>query len=149
MKVAIACDHAGFSLKQPVSQMVAHLGHDVLDLGAHQFDKDDDYPDFTRYVGQAIQHDQAERGIVICGSGVGAAVAATKMKGIRAGLCHDTYSASQCVEHDAVNVLCLGARVIGEALANEVVKAFLGAQFSGEPRHQRRLEKVNAIEAVG
>lgn len=146
MKVAIACDHGGYSLKVPVVDLVRRLGHEVLDLGAHQYNKDDDYPDFARYVGQAIQHQQADRGILICGSGVGASVAATKLRGVRAAVCHDTYSARQGVEHDDVNVLCLGARIIGEAAAVELATAFLGARFSAEARHARRLEKVRAME---
>ena len=149
MKIAIACDHGGFILKQPMTELLEALGHEVLDLGAHQLDPADDYPDFARYVGQAIQHGQAERGILICGSGVGAAVAANKIGGVRAGLCHDTYSAHQGVEHDDMNVLCMGARIIGDELARELVKAFVGAAFSGEQRHARRLEKVKAIEAAG
>ena len=149
MKIAIACDHGGFPLKGLIVELVASLGHEVADLGAHDLAPQDDYPDFARYVGQAIQHGHANRGILICGSGVGASVAANKMKGVRAGLCHDAYSAVQCVAHDDVNVLCLGARIVGSALAAELVKAFVSAQFAGEPRHARRLEKVNAMEAVG
>jgi ribose 5-phosphate isomerase B len=149
MKIAVACDHGGFALKDALIDQLKALGCEVLDLGAHQFDKDDDYPDFSRYVGQAIQHHQAERGIIICGSGVGAAVAANKLRGVRAGLCHDTYSAAQCVEHDDVNVLCLGARVVGDMVARELVRAFVSAKFTGEERHARRLEKVNALEAAG
>ena len=149
MKIAIACDHGGFPLKDEIAELVRSLGHEVADLGAHQFDPHDDYPDFARYVGQAIQHRQAQRGILICGSGVGSCVAANKLKGVRAGLCHDTYSAAQCVEHDDVNVLCLGARVVGAALARELVRAFVSAEFSAEERHARRLEKVQAIESVG
>ncbi len=147
MKVVIACDHGGFELKGGVVKQLESLGHEVADLGAYQYDAEDDYPDFARYVGQAIQHRHAERGIIICGSGVGASVTANKIKGVRAGLCHDTYSAGQCVEHDDVNVLCLGARIVGTALAAELVKAFVDATFTGEARHVRRLNKVNAIEA--
>jgi ribose 5-phosphate isomerase B len=149
MKIAIACDHAGFPLKETVRQQLAKLGQEVVDLGAHKCDPLDDYPDFARYVGQAIQHQQADRGILICGSGVGACVAANKMKGVRAGLCHDTYSAGQSVEHDAVNVLCIGARIIGPSLAEQIVAAFVQAKFTGEERHQRRLDKVNALESAG
>lgn len=147
MKIAIAADHGGFPLKGSLAQMIRGMGHEVLDLGAHEFDSDDDYPDFARYVGQAIQHGQAERGIILCGSGVGATVAANKMKGVRAAICHDAYSAAQGVQHDDMNVLCLGARIIGESLAKVLVEAFVGATFSGEERHHRRLEKVEAIEA--
>lgn len=149
MKVALAADHAGLPLKEEIADLMTSLGHEVLDLGAHQYDKDDDYPDFARYIGQAIQHGQAERGVLLCGSGVGASIAATKMKGVRAAVCHDAYSAAQGVEHDDLNVLCLGSRIIGGAVAEVLVRAFLNATFTGEPRHQRRLDKVLAIEAAG
>ncbi|HEX7008653.1 MAG TPA: ribose 5-phosphate isomerase B [Phycisphaeraceae bacterium] len=149
MKIAVACDHGGLALKAPLIQTLQELGHDVVDLGAHQLDPQDDYPDFARYVGQAIQHQQAERGVLICGSGVGACIAANKLTGVRAGLCHDAYSARQGVEHDNMNVLCLGARVIGPELAKDLVRAFASAQFSGEARHLRRLEKIKAMEASG
>ena len=146
MKIALACDHGGFSLKKPVAELIESLGHKVLDLGAHAHDPDDDYPDFARYVSQALQHGQAQRAVLICGSGIGASVAATKHTGVRAAVCHDAYSAHQGVEHDDLNVLCMGARVVGVALAEELVKAFVGAAVTGEERHQRRLEKVKAIE---
>ena len=149
MKVALAADHAGLPLKEEIAALVTSLGHEVMDLGAHQFDKDDDYPDFARYIGQAIQHGQAERGVLLCGSGVGASIAANKMKGVRAAVCHDAYSAAQGVEHDDLNVLCLGSRIIGGAVADVLVRAFLSATFSGETRHQRRLDKVLAIEEAG
>jgi RpiB/LacA/LacB family sugar-phosphate isomerase len=145
MKVAIAADHAGYPLKEIVLEVVYQSGHEVLDLGTHSTESVD-YPDYAEKLGRSIQAGKAERGILLCGSGVGAAVAANKMRGIRAGLCHDTYSAHQSVEHDDVNVLALGARVIGSALAADIVKAFLGAEFSGEERHRRRLEKVLALE---
>ncbi len=148
MKIAIACDHGGYPLKQPLADLMQALGHEVLDLGAHELNPTDDYPDFARYVGQAIQHGQAQRGVLICGSGVGASVAANKLDGVRAAVCHDTYSAGQGVEHDDMNVLCLGARIVGEALAVELVKAFVSTSFTDEPRHTRRLEKVKAIEAA-
>ena len=148
MKIAIAADHAGYPLKAPTIELLESLEHHVLDLGAHKVDPVDDYPDYARYVGQAIQHGQADRGILICGSGIGACVAANKLKGVRAGVCHDTYTAHQSVEHDDVNVLCVGARVIGTAVAGELIKAFVSAQFSREERHVRRLEKVLAIEAA-
>jgi ribose 5-phosphate isomerase B len=122
------------------------LGYDVIDCGAYTLDPADDYPDWSRKVGEAIQHGEAERGVIICGSGVGASIAATKMRGIRAALCHDTYSAHQGVEHDDMNVLCLGARVIGEELAKELVRAFAAARFSGGERFQRRLNKILEIE---
>jgi ribose 5-phosphate isomerase B len=149
MKIAVAADHGGFALKQTVADTLTALGHTVLDLGAHAYDAGDDYPDFARYVGQAIQHKQADRGIILCGSGVGACVAANKMRGVRACVCHDTYSAAQGVEHDDMNVLCLGSRIIGSALAEELTRAYATAVFSGETRHCRRLEKVLAIEAAG
>ncbi|MEM9020310.1 MAG: ribose 5-phosphate isomerase B [Planctomycetota bacterium] len=149
MKVAIAADHAGLPLKEPMSELIQSLGHEVLDLGAHEYDKDDDYPDFARYIGNAIQHGQAERGVLLCGSGVGASITANKMTGIRAAVCHDAYSAGQGVEHDDMNVLCLGSRIVGESLADTLVRAFLEASFTGEARHQRRLEKVLAIEKSG
>jgi ribose 5-phosphate isomerase B len=149
MKIALAADHAGYGLKDAVADLLRSQGHEVLDLGAHQLDSADDYPDYARYVGQAIQHDQAKRGVLLCGSGIGACVAANKLRGIRAGVCHDTYSARQSVEHDDVNVLCIGARIVGPSVAEELVKAFVGANFSGDERHQRRLEKVKAIETEG
>lgn len=149
MKVALAADHAGLPLKAEIAELVKSLGHEVLDLGAHQYDKDDDYPDFARYIGQSIQHAQADRGILLCGSGVGASIAANKMKGVRAAVCHDAYSAAQGVEHDDLNVLCLGSRIVGGAVADVLVRAFLGAHFSKESRHQRRLDKVLAIEKSG
>jgi ribose 5-phosphate isomerase B len=149
MKIAVACDHAGFALKKPTMDLLKAMGHEVLDLGAHQYDPADDYPDFARYVGQAIQHGHAERAVLVCGSGVGASIAANKLRGVRAGVCHDTYSAHQGVEHDNVNVLCLGARIVGESLAEEIVRTFIDAKFSGEERHKRRLEKVAALEEAG
>ncbi|MGA7708714.1 MAG: ribose 5-phosphate isomerase B, partial [Acidobacteriaceae bacterium] len=148
MKIAIGSDHAGFELKQEVRKFIADLGHEVLDVGAFEEDPSDDYPDFAESVGTVLHEKKAERGVLICGSGVGVSVAANKMPGIRAAMCHDTYSAHQGVEHDNMNVIVLGARIIGSALANEVVGAFLKAQFqSNEPRFVRRLNKVNAIEA--
>jgi ribose 5-phosphate isomerase B len=146
MRVALAADHAGFELKGMLAPVVASLGHEVLDLGTGS-PSPVDYPDFAEAVGSALRGGRAERGILICGSGVGAAVAANKIPGIRAGLCHDSYSAHQGVEHDDMNVLVLGARVIGPALAAELVRAFLAARFTGEERHRRRLEKVRAMEA--
>ncbi|MEQ9460315.1 MAG: ribose 5-phosphate isomerase B [Phycisphaeraceae bacterium] len=148
MKIAIAADHAGFPLKAALSELLRELGHEVLDLGANELDPKDDYPDFARYVGNAIQHKQADRAVLLCGSGVGASIAASKMKGVRAAVCHDTYSAHQGVEHDDMNVLCLGARIIGIEPAREIVKAFASARFTAEERHRRRLEKVLAIEAA-
>jgi ribose 5-phosphate isomerase B len=145
LRVALGADHGGFSLK---NELVARLYEtfEVLDLGASAFDRDDDYPDFALALAQAVASGQAQRGILVCGSGVGACIAANKVPGVRACLCHDTYSAHQGVEHDDMNVLCLGARVVGPELAVELVEAFLKANFSGETRHRRRLEKVLAIE---
>jgi ribose 5-phosphate isomerase B len=145
MKVAIGADHAGFPLKGEVLELVRGLGHEAIDLGTDSTDPVD-YPDIARAVGEAIQAGRAERGVLLCGSGVGAAIAATKMRGIRSGVCHDTYSAHQSVEHDDVNVLALGARIIGPALAVELVSAFLKASYSGEERHARRLRKVAELE---
>jgi RpiB/LacA/LacB family sugar-phosphate isomerase len=145
MKIAIAADHAGFELKERIKTHVLQLKHDPLDLGT-QNTGPVDYPDFAEALGLAVRDGKADRGILICGSGVGASVAANKIPGVRAGLCHDHYSAHQGVEHDDMNVLVLGGRVIGESVALELVAAFLGAKYSGEERHQRRLEKVKAIE---
>ena len=145
MRIAIGADHAGFPLKETMAAFVRETGHEVLDLGTHSTTPVD-YPDFAEAVGQALLDGRAERGIVICGSGVGASVAANKLPGVRAGLCHDTYSAHQGVEHDDMNVLVLGARVVGPALAQDLVRAFLGARFTGEERHRRRLQKVRALE---
>ncbi len=146
MNIAVGCDHGGFALKQTVIDELKKQGHAIVDCGARSFDAADDYPDFARAVGAAIQRGDAVRGIVICGSGVGASIAATKMRGVRAAVCHDTYSAHQGVEHDDMNVLCLGARIVGDELAKEIVRAFVAAKFSGEARHQRRLNKVLEIE---
>jgi ribose 5-phosphate isomerase B len=146
MKVAIAADHGGFPLKADIVEVLTQAGHEPLDLGAHEYITGDDYPDYAVLVGRAVQSGQAERGIVICGSGVGACIAANKMTGIRAGVCHDTYSAHQGVEHDDMNVLCCGARIIGVELAREIVLAFVGASFNIGERYQRRLNKVLKIE---
>ncbi len=149
MRVAFAADHAGAAFKDEVRARLerADLGHELIDLGGDGSDPDDDYPDFAERLGEAVRDGRADRGILICGSGVGAAIAACKMRGIRAAVCHDTYSARQGVEHDDMNVLVLGARVIGPEPALECARAFLGATFSGEDRHRRRLGKVLAIEA--
>jgi ribose 5-phosphate isomerase B len=146
MRVAVASDHAGFSLKGKVVEYLGSLGHSVEDLGTYDTTSVD-YPDFAEAVAKAIRGERAERAVLICGSGVGASVAANKFRGIRAGLCHDTYSAHQGVEHDHMNVLVLGGRVIGQALAHELVGAFVGAKQSQEERHLRRLAKIAAIEA--
>ena len=144
-RIAIGADHGGFTLK---NELATHLQeeYEVVDLGAHELDPDDDYPDVAKAVASAVASGQAERGIIICGSGVGACITANKLRGIRACLCHDTYSAHQGVEHYDMNVLCLGARVIGQELAIELATAFLKAKFSAAARYQRRLEKVLAIE---
>ena len=146
MRVAIGTDHAGFALKATVVETVETLGHSVVDCGATQVDPGDDYPDFAAAVAQAVLDGRAERGVLLCGSGVGASVAANKFTGIRCALCHDTFSARQGVEDDAMNVLALGARVIGPALAAELVSAFLHAKFSSAERHRRRLAKVESFE---
>jgi RpiB/LacA/LacB family sugar-phosphate isomerase len=145
VRVAIGSDHAGFDLKEHVRALVAQLGHTPLDMGTHSRDPVD-YPDFAAAVGRAVTDGRADRGVVLCGSGVGASVAANKVAGVRAGLCHDHYSAHQGVEHDDMNVLVMGARVIGPEVADELVRAFLGARFSGEERHVRRLNKVLDLE---
>ncbi len=149
MHVAFAADHAGAALKAELIRRIAAAGDDLelIDLGGDGSDPDDDYPDFALRLGLAISAGEADRGILICGSGVGASVAANKIRGVRAAVCHDTYSSHQGVEHDDMNVLTLGARVIGAELAFECAQAFLAASFSGEPRHRRRLGKVLAIEA--
>lgn len=145
MRVAIACDHAGFPLKETIIETVKNSGHEPIDLGTYNTDSVD-YPDYAEKLGQAILDGMAERGILICGSGVGASIAANKIQGIYCGLCHDTYSAHQGVEHDDMNVLAMGARIIGTEVAKELVVAFLGAQFTAEERHQRRVGKVREIE---
>ncbi|HEY7124982.1 MAG TPA: ribose 5-phosphate isomerase B [Ktedonobacterales bacterium] len=147
MRVAVGMDHGGYPLKQTILEEIRKEGHEPVDVGAFSLDPGDDYPDFARAVGEAIISGRAERGVLVCGSGVGASVAACKMKGIRASVCHDHYSAHQGVEHDNMNVLCLGARIIGSELAVDLIKAFLAATFSGEARHVRRLQKVEAMEA--
>ncbi len=145
MTIAIGCDHGGFPLKQTVMETVQKAGHSVIDLGTHSTDAVD-YPDFSEAVARAVLEGKAERGIIICGSGVGATVAANKFKGIRAGLCHDTFSARQGVEDDDMNVITMGARIIGPLLAIEIIQAFLKASFSNAERHVRRLNKVKSFE---
>ena len=146
MKIAIASDHAGFELKENLKGLIKGLGHEVTDLGTDSATKPVDYPDFAAKAALEIRAGRAERAIVVCGSGVGACVAANKFAGVRAGLCHDTYSARQGVEHDDINILCLGARVIGVELASEVTRSYLAASFTGEERHKRRLGKIAAFE---
>jgi RpiB/LacA/LacB family sugar-phosphate isomerase len=145
MRIALGADHAGFELKQHVLAFVRELGHEAIDLGTNG-PSPVDYPDFAAAVGLAVRDKKADRGVVVCGSGVGACVAANKLRGVRACVCHDTYSAHQGVEHDDMNVLVLGGRIIGSELARELVRSFLGASFSNEERHARRLGKVIAIE---
>ena len=146
MKIAIGADHGGFELKQALVEILKKSNYEVIDVGNLTYDPVDDYPDFAIKVVESVASGKAERGIIICGSGVGACITANKFKGIRAGLCHDTYSAHQGVEHDAMNVLCLGARIIGIELAKELVFSFLNAKFIKEERFVRRLEKVNSID---
>jgi ribose 5-phosphate isomerase B len=146
MRIALCADHAGFLLKQELAAFMASEGHEVLDLGTHSR-APVDYPDVAEEVAQALSEGRAERGVAVCGSGAGVSIAANKFPGIRAAVCHDTYTAHQAVEHDSLNVLCLGARVIGPSLAADIVRAFLGASFSREERHQRRLEKILTIES--
>ena len=149
MQIALGADHAGLPLKETLKPWLASAGHHIHDLGAHTLDPDDDYPDFAAAVARAIAAGDAERGIILCGSGIGASITANKIAGIRAGLCHDTYSAHQGVEHDAMNILCLGARIVGPDLAKEILTAFLSAAFQPEPRFQRRLDKLLQVEAAG
>jgi len=145
MRIAVSADHAGFEMKRDLAGVLSAWGHEVLDLGTHSTTAVD-YPDCAEAVAAALTARRAERGIIVCGSGAGVSIAANKFPGIRAAVCHDTYSAHQAVEHDDMNVLCLGARVIGGALAQEIAAAFLGATFAGTERHLRRLNKILAIE---
>ncbi len=146
MRIAIGADHGGYPLNESVIRELDAAGHEILDFGTHVGSRPDDYPDYALKVGQAVRDNEADIGILICGSGVGASVAANKLSGIRAALCGDTYSAHQSREHDDCNVLCLGARVTGEELALDIVRAFVAARFTGQERHQRRLAKVAEIE---
>jgi ribose 5-phosphate isomerase B len=149
MKVAFAADHAGWALRGRLFAELSALGHELVDVGSPEIVAGDDYPDVAVAVARAVTSGRAERGLLVCGSGVGAAIAANKVIGIRACMCHDSFSARQGVEDDDMNVLCLGARVIGEELAAELVKDFLGATFSGAERHRRRVEKIAALERAG
>ena len=146
MRVAVGADHAGVPLNQAVIDEVRKLGHEVVDLGTHDVSQPDDYPDYAAAVAAKVVSGECERGILVCGSGVGVTVAANKILGVRACMCHDTYSAHQGVEHDDMNVLCIGARVVGRELALEIVRAFMNARFTGEERHLRRLNKILALE---
>ncbi|MBA13049.1 MAG: ribose 5-phosphate isomerase B [SAR202 cluster bacterium] len=146
MKIALAADHNGFELKAIISEVLKKAGHAVLDVGPHSFDPLDDYPDYAKILAKSVSEKESDRGIMICGSGVGASVAANKVKGVRAAMCHDLYSAHQGVEHDDLNVLCLGSRIIGSEVARELVITFVNAEYTHEERHQRRLEKVLDME---
>ncbi len=146
MKIGIAADHGGFELKQQIVSLLTEKGYKVTDFGADTLDRQDDYPDFVAPLARAVASGLADRGIAICGSGVGAAIVANKVKGVRAALITETYSARQGVEHDDLNLLCLGGRVIGPELAKELISAFLEARYTGEERHERRLEKLAQLE---
>jgi ribose 5-phosphate isomerase B len=148
MQIGIAADHGGFALKEEVAASLREAGHEVVDFGAYQLTPDDDYPDFIIPLARAVAAKQVERGVALCGSGIGASVAANKVAGVRAGLIHDVFSARQGVEDDDMNVFCLGGKVIGSALALELIQVFLTARFSNAPRHRRRLKKVQALEPV-
>jgi len=148
MRIAVGADHGGYPLNERVIEELRQAGHELIDFGTHDGSIPDDYPDYAKQVGEAVQNSIADIGILICGSGVGAAVAANKLRGIRAALCGDTYSAHQSREHDDCNVLCLGARVTGVELALEILRAFVAAKFSGEERHRRRLSKIEKLEAT-
>ncbi len=149
MIVAIATDHGGYSLKEAVTEAIRAAGHEPLDLGADAYYSSDDYPDYAALAGQALQQRRAERAVLICGSGVGICIAANKIEGVYACVCHDTYMAHQGVEHDSMNALCLGGRVIGDSLAKEIVGSFLSAEFSHEERHLRRTNKICSLEVTG
>ena len=146
MRIAIGTDHAGFPLRETVLRVIGETGNDALDLGAHEYEATDDYPDRAAPVADAVASGEADRGIVVCGSGIGASIAANKYRGVRASVCHDAFSAAQGVEHDDMNVLCIGARVIGTAIAESVIKSFIDADLVEEPRFLRRLDKLIAIE---
>jgi ribose 5-phosphate isomerase B len=146
MKVAAAFDHRGVKLRERVLEEIVRAGHEPIDLGTNAPEPKIDYPDKAQEVGEAIQKGGAERGVLVCGSGVGASIAACKLDGIRAAICHDTFSAHQGVEHDDMNVLCIGSEIVGAELAGELVRAFMGAKFDGGERYQRRLDKIEALE---
>lgn len=146
MKIVIGADHAGFELKEYIAQALKEDGYETVDVGAYEYDSDDDYPDFAEAVGRAVAAGRGERGILVCGSGVGACVTANKIKGIRACLCHDIYSATQGVEHDDMNVLCLGGQIVGKILALKLVHGFLSAGYIGSGRYKRRVDKILALE---
>jgi len=149
MRIALATDHGGFNLKSTVVEAIINNGHEVIDLGSEQVEAGDDFPDYAEKAARALQQNLAERAILMCGSGIGMCIAANKFKGVNASVCHDTYSAHQGVEHDGMNTLCLGGRIIGTELTTEIVKAFLSAKFIKEPRFERRVNKINKIEKQG
>jgi ribose 5-phosphate isomerase B len=146
MRLGIAADHAGFELKRDLSKDLRAAGHEVVDYGAHRFDPEDDYPDLVAPLAKAVATKEVERGIAICGSNIGACIAANKIVGVRAGPCSDNYSAHQGVEHDDMNVICLGGRVLGYAVAWELIQTYIAARFTGEERHRRRLQKIARLE---
>ena len=147
MRIAIGADHAGYDLKNYLYEKIESMGHSIVDVGAHTLDPDDDYPDFAKAVGKQVSSQESDRGILVCGSGVGASIAANKIVGIRASICHDIYSAHQGVEHDNMNILCIGALVVEKNLASELASNFIKAKFSGKERHIRRLNKVFELES--
>ena len=147
MRISLTADHNGFELKKELLEYIKSLGHEAIDLGPYEYDSSDDYPDFAKIISNNVSQKETDRGIMICGSGVGASVAANKIKGTRASVCHDIYSAHQGVEHDDMNLLCIGSRIIGIEVAKEIVKAFIEARYTGEERHSRRLSKVLDMES--
>ena len=146
MRISVAADHNGYELKNEISEILKRYGHDVIDIGPHSLDPLDDYPDFAKPLAKSVSSGETDRGIMVCGSGVGASVAANKVKGVRAAVCHDIYSAHQGVEHDDMNVLCLGSRIVGAEVVQELVSAFISAEYTNEERHARRLNKVIEME---
>ena len=146
MRISVAADHNGYELKNEITEILKRDGHDVIDMGPHDLDPLDDYPDYAKPLAESVSSGETERGIMICGSGVGASVAANKGKGVRAAVCHDIYSAHQGVEHDDMNVLCLGSRIVGTEVVRELVSAFISAEYTNEERHARRLTKVIEME---
>jgi ribose 5-phosphate isomerase B len=146
MRISVAADHNGYELKNEISEILKRAGHDVIDIGPHSLDPLDDYPDYAKPLAESVSSGETNRGIMVCGSGVGASVAANKIKGVRAAVCHDIYSAHQGVEHDNMNVLCLGSRIVGIEVVRELVSAFISAEYTNEERHARRLNKVIEME---
>ena len=146
MRISVAADHNGYELKNEISDILKRYGHDVVDIGPHSLDPLDDYPDFAKPLAKSVSSGETDRGIMVCGSGVGASVAANKVKGVRAAVCHDIYSAHQGVEHDNMNILCLGSRIVGTEVVRELVSAFISAEYTNEERHARRLNKVIEME---